>query len=155
MIRISNLDVSQPVDLVTPIENLGGETTLYITMLKRFEGMSLTNCLKMITDAMNKQDWDAMKQGAHQLKGASGYIGGSRVHYICYHIQKAHHDNNIDLMIGYYPLLVEHCIELKRFVRRYLEEQREVSGKSGSPSSFPHPNLEFHFCRGRASGALR
>lgn len=65
IIRISNLDITDPVDLVTPIENLGGETSLYVTMLKRFESMSLTNCLNMVTTSLNKQEWENMKQGAH------------------------------------------------------------------------------------------
>ena len=90
IVRVINLDIKQPIDFVTPIENLGGQRSLFITMLKRLEVMSLTSCLNQVAEGLNARDWLKMKQGAHQLKGASGYVGAGRVHYICYHIQNAY-----------------------------------------------------------------
>lgn len=84
-IRLINLDVSQPIDFVAPIKNLG-DSKLHITMLKRLETMSLNMCMSQVAEGVNEQDWDQVKQGAHQLKGASGYVGAGRLHYVCYHI---------------------------------------------------------------------
>ena len=61
-----------------------------------------------------------MKLGAHQLKGASGYVGAGRVYYCCYHIQNGFNQDDIQKMVDYYPLLIESCIEFKRFSRAYL-----------------------------------
>lgn len=127
IVRVINLDIKQPIDFVTPIENLGGQRSLFITMLKRLEVMSLTSCLNQVAEGLNARDWLKMKQGAHQLKGASGYVGAGRVHYICYHIQNAYQEEQFDTMVYYYPFLVEYSIEFKRFSRKYLAE---LKGKS-------------------------
>ena len=129
LVRIINLDVTEPIDFVTPVENLGGQRSLFITMLKRLEVMSLVSTMAQVADGLNTKDWAKMKQGAHQLKGTSGYVGAGRMHYVCYHIQHAYHMNDFQTMIDYYPFLVEYCIEFKRFSRRYLAE---LKGKKRS-----------------------
>ena len=55
-------------------------------MLKRLEVMSLVSTMAQVADGLNTKDWAKMKQGAHQLKGTSGYVGAGRMHYVCYHI---------------------------------------------------------------------
>lgn len=86
IVRVINLDIKNPIDFITPVENLGGQRSLFITMLKRLEVMSLTTCISQVAEGLNNKDWTKMKQGSHQLKGASGYVGAGRVHYCCYHI---------------------------------------------------------------------
>ena len=93
-------------------------------MLRRCEVMSMTMCMNQIAEGLNDKDWVKMRQGAHQLKGASGYVGAGRLHYVCYHIQNSYHKNNFPRMVAYYPLLVEMCIEFKRYSRRYLAEKK-------------------------------
>ena len=93
-------------------------------MLKRLEVMSLTMCMGQVAEGLEQSDWNKMKGGAHQLKGASGYVGAGRLHYVCYHIQNAYHQEDYETMVGYYPLLVETCIEFKRFSRRYLANKK-------------------------------
>ena len=68
------------------------------------------------------RNYDIIKHGAHSLKGASGYVGAGRVHYCCYHIQKAFVDEDFQLMVDNYPFLVEFVIEFKRYSRKYLAE---------------------------------
>ena len=94
--------------------------------------MSLSSCLSQITDARNRQDWQAMKAAAHSLKGASGYVGAGRVHYACYYIQKAYNANDCEGMATYYQLVVEACLEYKRFARQYLAQAK--SKYHSSPS---------------------
>ena len=84
--------------------------------------MSLMSCLNQVSEGLNLEDWNKMKLGAHQLKGASGYVGAGRVHYVCYHIQKAFTKGEHQTMIDYYPLLIEYSIEFKRFSRKYLSD---------------------------------
>lgn len=45
IVRVINLDINQPIDLVMPVQNLGGQRSLFITMLKRLEVMSLTTSM--------------------------------------------------------------------------------------------------------------
>ena len=115
-----DLDVREPIDFITPVENLSGQRQLFITMLTRLEVMSLTSSIQQVAEGLNTKDWQKMKSGAHQLKGASGYVGAGRVHYCCYHIQNGFMLDDYQKMVEYYPLLIESCIEFKRFSRRYL-----------------------------------
>jgi HPt (histidine-containing phosphotransfer) domain-containing protein len=52
-------------------------------MLSRLETMSINPNIKHITDAVNEQDFDKMKAKIHNMKGACGYVGASRLHYVC------------------------------------------------------------------------
>ena len=61
-----------------------------------------------------------MKEQAHSLKGASGYIGAGRIHYACYFIQEAHQINNHRKMLEKYQTLVEAVIEFKLESRRLI-----------------------------------
>ena len=135
--RVIDLDITKPIDFCTPVENLGGQKKLFITMLKRLEIMSLNTCAQQIAEGLNQKNWLTMKQGAHQLKGASGYVGAGRVHYVCYHIQNAFHTDDFKMMEDYYPLLVEACIEFKRFSRKYLVELKRkfYNGKTNEVCS--------------------
>ena len=82
--------------------------------------MTLNQCMNTVAEAVNQQDYDKIKLGAHMLKGATGYIGAGRLHYVCYHIKNAFFCGDYQKMLNYYPLLVEKCIEFKRFSRKYL-----------------------------------
>jgi len=106
---------------------LGGHRKLFITMLKRLENLSLRACLQNIAIAMNQRDWLGVKNGVHQLKGASGYVGAGRVHYVCFHMQNLYNSGDYERLGAYYPLLLELSIEFKRFLRKYLED---LQGKS-------------------------
>ena len=86
VVKLSNFDVTDPIDLITPVENLNGKTETFIKMLKLIDVTSVMPCLTQVAEGLNEKDWDKMKQGAHQLKGSSGYVGAGRVHYCCYHI---------------------------------------------------------------------
>ena len=62
-----------------------------------------------------------MKMLAHTLKSCSGYVGAGKVYYACLYIALASQgDTDEKEMIKYYPLLVEACVGLKRYSRKYL-----------------------------------
>ena len=127
VVRIIDLDVTHPIDFLTPVENLGGSRKLFIQMLKRLDGKAMLGYISTIAESMNEQDWEKMKNGSHQLKGASGYVGAGRVYYCCYHIQKAFLQKDFQRMVDYYPLFTESCIEYTRFSRKYLASLKSAN----------------------------
>ena len=85
-IRVSNLDVTEPIDFITPVQKFGVRQSLFIKMLNDFEDLSLTIYMGQVAQGLNDSDWTKMKEGAHTLKGSSAYVGAGRLHYACYHI---------------------------------------------------------------------
>ena len=78
--------------------------------------------MSLVAEGVNSQDYDKVKAGGHQLKGASGYAGAGRVHYTCYQMQHAHIAGDMMKMMAYYPMLVEYTIEMRRFALRYFAD---------------------------------
>jgi HPt (histidine-containing phosphotransfer) domain-containing protein len=89
-------------------------------MLGRLESMSLDPNIKDIAEALDCRDFNKMKSKVHNLKGACGYVGASRVHYACYWIQDAHFHGQVQEMIDLYPKLIEASVEFKRYSRQVL-----------------------------------
>ena len=85
-IPVIDIDISRPIDVKKSIEQLGGSPEMFYMMLEKFEDMSLLECLAKIAKDVNDSDYLNMKNDAHSLKGASGYICASRVYYACYYI---------------------------------------------------------------------
>lgn len=61
VIKVTNFNIDGPIDMVTPVQNMGGQRSLFITMLKRLEVCSLSICITQITDGMNNKDWAKLK----------------------------------------------------------------------------------------------
>ena len=75
--------------------------------------MSLDPSMKDIATAINNKDFEQFRNKAHSLKGACSYVGAGFVYYCCSHILEAFTSQNFDLMMYYYPYLVESSIEFK------------------------------------------
>ena len=88
------MDTNQPpdyipdvaIDVNKAIELLGGHRKIFYQMLGRLEELSLEPALLSIAETVDDRDFAKMKSKAHSLKGASGYIGATNLHYSCYHI---------------------------------------------------------------------
>lgn len=80
------MDISTPIDTRKAIDNLGGDPNMYYRMLGMFEGMSLFQSLEQVKTGIEELNYQTIKNGAHSLKGSSGYIGASHLHYACYFI---------------------------------------------------------------------
>ena len=89
--RVVDLSVDTPIDVPRAIELLGNQAKIFYQMLGKLEKLSLTPALTDIAQAINDRDFNKYKSKAHSLKGASGYIGASNLHYSCYHIQECFH----------------------------------------------------------------
>ena len=70
-----------------------------------------------LTEGVNALDYHQMKSAAHIIKGSSGYIGASRLHYACYFIQENFMKENRKEMLAYYPTVVEAVVEFKVYSR--------------------------------------
>ena len=86
-------------------------------MLMQLEKLSLLVMMEKIVPAIDGKDYKTFKVHAHSLKGSSGYVGASKVHYACYYIQEHHYHERFEEMIKYYPLLVEAAIEFRIYSR--------------------------------------
>ena len=85
-IVVLDIDISTPIDTKKAIEGLGGDPFMFYTMLAKFEDMSLTKQMQECAKAVDELDYLEMKNAAHSLKGSSGYVGASHLHYACYFI---------------------------------------------------------------------
>ena len=118
--RVVDLSIDTPIDVPRAIELLGNQAKIFYQMLGKLEKLSLTPALTDIAQAINDRDFNKYKSKAHSLKGASGYIGASNLHYSCYHIQECFHADNYEEMLNLYPLLIESAIEFKIASRNIL-----------------------------------
>ncbi len=82
-------------------------------MLEKIEESSLYPTLKELILAYDKKDFAQIKNKAHALKGATGYVGASRVHYCCWRMQDLFTNEKNEEMCEYYPTLIEYCLEFK------------------------------------------
>ena len=121
-IPVIDIDISRPIDVKKAIEQLGGSPEMFYMMLEKFEDMSLLECLTNLAKDVNEQDFLKMKNDAHSLKGASGYICASRVYYACYYIQEHYVFGRYKEMLEYYPTLVEASLEVRIYSRQLLAD---------------------------------
>jgi HPt (histidine-containing phosphotransfer) domain-containing protein len=123
-IKFCDLDTSTPIDIEAAIQGLGDDPDIFYLMLGNLESMSLNGCLRDIIPVFESRDYDKIKHYAHSLKGASAYIGASRLHYMCFFIQQHWVDENYEKMLEYYPSLVEAAIEFKVHSRKLMAQNR-------------------------------
>ena len=98
------------IDAQKAIELLGNHPKIFYQMLGKLEDLSLGPALDSLADAVERRDFAKMKSKAHSLKGSSGYIGATNLHYSCNHIQEQYAAGNYERMLEYYPLLIESSI---------------------------------------------
>ena len=120
MNRVVDLSIDMPIDVQKAIILLGNQTKIFYQMLGKLEMLSLNPSLEALAQAVEERDYSKMKSKAHSLKGASGYIGASCLHYSCYHIQDQFMAGNCEKMLDYYPLLIESAIDFKIESRKIL-----------------------------------
>ena len=92
-------------------------------MLGKLEELSMDPVMPVLAECVEKRDFAMMKSKAHQLKGSTGYMGASKLHYSCYHIQEQYMAGNYESMMEYYPFLIEAAIDVKIESRRIIAEQ--------------------------------
>ena len=131
MNRVVDLSIETPIDVAKAIVLLGNQTKIFNQMLGKLEVLSLNPSLEALAQAVEDRDFPKMKSKAHSLKGASGYIGASCLHYSCYHIQDQFMAGNFERMLDYYPLLIECSIDFKIESRKILAAHNGKSHRGG------------------------
>lgn len=117
MKNLVDLKTETPIDLKKAVEILGGQKSIFFKMIAKIESSTLVPTLKDLAIAYDKKDYPQIKNKAHALKGATGYVGASRVHYCCWRIQELFTAENYEEMMEYYPSLIEYCLEFKVYAR--------------------------------------
>lgn len=107
------MSTESPIDIQFAVNNLGGQESIFYTMLEKLEEFALTNTMKELVVPFETMNYQKMKELAHSLKGSSSYVGAARIHYTCYFIQDNFINHRFERMLDYYPSLVEAAIEFK------------------------------------------
>jgi len=124
MSRIIDLSISVPVDVNKAIEQSIGNRATFFKMLEKLESMTLLPNLKEISNAYDTSDYLTIKNKAHNLKGASGYIGAGPIHYCCYFIQDHFNNENYESQLAYYPCLIEAVLDYLHYSRKIIAENK-------------------------------
>ena len=74
------------IDIQQALERMRGNTASLLTLWRKFAGNQRSSWAT-IRDAVARRDADAVKQGAHALKGAAGNIGAMSVAALCEKIE--------------------------------------------------------------------
>ena len=59
-INVQDLNIAEPIDIKTAMEEIVCNEKLYFSMLSRFEGMSLNECMEKISSALDFKDWNTL-----------------------------------------------------------------------------------------------
>ena len=79
--------------------------------------------MENIATLVDKRDFAAIDTNAHILKTSSGTVGAGRLHYACFYLQEAYHNNDTEGMLHRcYPLVVEASVEMKRYAKKFTAE---------------------------------
>lgn len=87
------------------LEVLGGMVELFYKMLQKYEVFSkLDENMVDLGKGLETHNTLLMKDGAHKIKGSSGYVGASKLHYATFCIHECWELNNDDYdgMAHYY-----------------------------------------------------
>ena len=93
---------------------------MYYRMLGKLEDPTIKQSMQEMVAHYENKDYGKIKELAHSLKGASGYIGASRVYYHCYFLQLHYVNGDYETMMKYYPGLVEAAVEFKVASRQLI-----------------------------------
>jgi len=85
-VKVTDMDISTPIDVDTAVQGLGGDPQIFYMMLGNLESLVLNKTMKEIIPQYEQRNYKEIKDLAHSLKGASGYVGASHLHYACYFI---------------------------------------------------------------------
>ncbi len=102
---------------------------MFFRMLYRYEITSrLDDNIVELGVGLEENDTLKMKEGAHKIKGSSGYVGAARLHYATYYIHNCWEINHDDYdgMVKFYPGVVEAAIEFKKYSRWFIAKHEGI-----------------------------
>ena len=82
------------LDIKTALSQLGGKKKLYLRLLGMFEDSHQEDVNRLLA-AANEQDWKAVYEINHALKGVSGNLAANQLYQLCIDIDgKLKHDQH-------------------------------------------------------------
>ena len=153
-IKFEKIDTSTPVDMNKAVEGLGGDPKMYFMLLSQFEPMNLIDKMKCCMEAYDGEKFEELKDNAHGIKGASGYIGASHIHYACYFIQEHFVNGRFQQEMEYYPTLVEAVIEFRTYSRKLIAEYKGESYEPLPEHETTSVSSKFHLSKDESTGRV-
>ena len=115
-----NFDVQYPIDF-SSIKNYSFSKSFYKRMLSAIIYTELSNKLLAISKFLKAKDWDNMVQVVAKLKCNSAYVCAGRIYYTCSFIKIACMRKESKIIVEYFQLLVEHCIDFINLSHLFLK----------------------------------
>ncbi|MGR6874795.1 Hpt domain-containing protein [Pseudomonas sp. HK3] len=84
------------LNLKQALSQLGGKKTLYVRLLGMFEASHLEDGNRII-EAVTQEDWVAVNEINHALKGVTGNLAADEIYAICTSIDRKLKEGNHDL----------------------------------------------------------
>lgn len=89
-------DALPGLNIKQALSQLGGKKPLYVKLLGMFEN-SHTNDVNRLIEAFNAQDWNAVHDINHALKGVTGNLAADELYGLCTAIDHKVKENNHDI----------------------------------------------------------
>ena len=124
---LMNFDIREPVDVLAGVKNFVSYPHHYFKKLIQHEVVCLSRRMTEMEQAINSNSLEELFSAVTMLQFECEEIGAGKVYYACYHMQKAYIDEEHDRMMTLYPRLVESVIELKRFIRKTVADNKAAS----------------------------
>ncbi len=96
------------LDIKTALSQLGGKKKLYLRLLGMFEDSHQEDVNRLLA-AANEQDWKAVYEINHALKGVSGNLAANQLYQLCIDIdgKLKHEQHDIEAELSALPTAMQ------------------------------------------------
>ena len=114
MSELKDLNVTQPIDLPSALERIGGDESLLQELINIYiEDFLEKNDL--LRKAIEHGDFTTIREIGHSLKGSSGNLSLIHLHETSYQIEVAGKEEDIERARYHFQLLNQQFMKLKDF----------------------------------------
>ena len=124
MSELKDLNATQPIDLSSALERIGGDESLLQELIKIYiEDFLEKNDL--LRKAIEHGDFTTIREIGHSLKGSSGNLSLIQLHETSYHIEVAGKEEDIERARCHFQLLNQQFMKLKNFFPSLIHQTLE------------------------------
>jgi len=114
MSEFKNLNATQPIDLPSALERIGGDESLLYELINIYiEDFLEKNDL--LRKAIDHEDFTTIKEVGHSLKGSSGNLSLIHLYETSYQIEVAGKEGDIERARYHFQLLNQQFMKLRDF----------------------------------------
>lgn len=114
MSELKDLNATQPIDLPSALERIGGDESLLYELINIYiEDFLEKNDL--LRKAIDHEDFTTIKEVGHSLKGSSGNLSLTHLHETSYQIEAAGKEEDIERARYHFQLLNQQFMKLRDF----------------------------------------